>query len=435
MSRRLAFLAAPGLWLALCAAAACATPAATPAGDTGAGADLAGSDAASSDAASSDAGSSDAGSGDPGSSDVASGDASAGDLGPADASGDTATGGAAAQAEAWCAAWAAATCALWVKCPLAALGQPLDGCSARLTQQCQGGAALAKALQAKHLTFDAAQAQTCLAGLQALACPALYQGLVSAGGPAVAACAAVWHGQVAAGGSCVLGGECQAGTRCVFGASCPGTCQAWSAIGGACSDSKPCNPEVASCTAGKCQALPSAPGQACPAGLCASPLYCGPAGACVAFALEGQACSASGAQCWPSLGCWAAAGQAGTCKPRGGVGSACLSQANCALTGDGAPLLCVAGSCQPAPAPGKPCVDWQCQGGWCDSQALPPTCVAWPAAGQACPQGWCGPGAVCSAGTCKALGGPGKPCAAPQDCASGQCVGGACSAAGVSPCL
>jgi hypothetical protein len=355
--------------------------------------------------------------------------------GPADvASSDTAEDLGAA-ASAWCESWAGATCALWAKCPLAASGQAMDGCAARLTLQCQGGAALGKALQAKALAFDPDQAKICLEGQQKLQCVALYQGLVDAGQAAVPACAKVWKGLVSAGGSCVLGGECQAGTRCVFGAACPGKCAAWSPVGGACSDDQPCDPESASCTAGKCAALPNKAGQSCPAGLCAAPLYCGGDGKCAAFALETAACGAGGPVCWPSLGCWAAQGQAGTCKIRGGAGSPCLSQANCAVQADGAVLVCIAGSCQPAPGPGKPCFDWQCQGGWCDSQALPPTCVAWPAPGKACPQGWCGPGAVCLAGVCQAQLEVAKPCSAPQQCQSGQCWAGKCAAAGVSPCL
>lgn len=336
----------------------------------------------------------------------------------------------------WCTAWAEATCALWTKCPLVVGGQTSAQCQQNLAKECQGSAALDQALASGKVQFDAAKAAQCLADLQKTSCAALYQAMTSQPGAAVAACAQVLVGQQPAGAACTHVSECAAGAQCVFGAGCPGKCQAWSKVSQPCSAEKPCEPGVATCSGGVCAALAETVGGPCIDYQCALPLYCDVAtGKCAKFGLADAPCTATSQLCWAGLTCFAPAGQAGTCKPLGAKGSACLSHANCSPLGPDGALLCIGGTCQVGPGPGTPCFDWQCTGAWCDSTALPPTCKVWPAPGAACALGaLCGPAAFCSGGKCKGLGGQGDSCQGPAECLSGACAAGKCAAAGKGPC-
>lgn len=342
----------------------------------------------------------------------------------------------AAGAGQWCVAWAAATCALWTKCPLVVGGQTSEQCAQSLQKECLGSALLQQSLSAGKLKFDEAKAAQCLADLKKVDCPTLYKAMVSQPGAAVAACGQALAGQQPPGADCHIAIECAAGSQCVFGTGCPGKCQAWSKVGQSCSVEKPCEPLVAACAGGICAALSNAVGGKCVDYQCAAPLYCDFASnTCAQFGLEQAPCTTTSQHCWAGLTCFAPAGQAGTCKPVAPKGAACFSQANCNPLGPEGPLLCIGGSCQVGPGPGAPCYDWQCSGAWCDAAALPPTCKAWPSLGNPCAMAaLCGPGAVCVAGKCKALVGPGQPCQTAGDCQTGVCSGGKCAGNGIGPC-
>lgn len=109
------------------------------------------------------------------------------------------------------------------------------------------------------------------------------------------------------------------------------------------------------------------------------------------------------------------------------VGTAVTDYGECYVD-DG--LLCLQQTCQRAPAVGEPCHD----GFFCTAGAVceSGSCVAAPPPGGSCVT-QCGPGQLCLGGICDPLGALGEECfgsglAADDQCASGFCRNGVCSA-------
>jgi len=196
---------------------------------------------------------------------------------------------------------------------------------------------------------------------------------------------------------------------------------------------------------GSCAAKVPGAGEVCQ-GVCADGLVCGVAGRCVAGA-AGDAC-VDHRDCRPSLFC--IDGACALPRPAGGAcgpdtdcqpGLRCLAD-TCALPDGpcdapeacGTQATCVASNarlCVPRVALGEPCGGDDCDdGAWCDGG----TCVALPAAGEACADGVrCAPGLACDPieGSCAALPVLGEPCAmderGPFVCAGElACLGDVC---------
>jgi hypothetical protein len=125
--------------------------------------------------------------------------------------------------------------------------------------------------------------------------------------------------------------------------------------------------------------------------------------------------------------------QAGTCVRPAGPGQACVTDgtaADCDIyfsqgCDPGNPM----GTCGTVTfnGPGTMCgglAGCNSQGG-CDQMTM--QCVAWPAAGLACPDGACADGAYCDAqGTCQTIKNMGANCMSSVECGDNYCVNGAC---------
>jgi hypothetical protein len=334
--------------------------------------------------------------------------------------------------DAWCGAWSAAWCELLARCPLP--GAAGAGCIEAAAAECFGGAGLAEAVAAGALAFDADAAQACLDGLGDLSCEALQVSLTITLGAPVASCGEALTPQQAPGEPCALGTECAGGT-CVFAGSCPGSCEALGDPGDPCGPDAFCDFARAACLEDACVALPDHVGDPCPDLPCAAPLSC-VSGACAAASLGGEPCGGGNAPCYPGLVCvQQTVAAAGTCAAPRTVGEPCFASDDCAA-GEGGPLLCVGGSCQPAPSPGQPCFDFACDAaGTCDLAAIPPTCVPRPGAGEPCANGSsCAAGLFCSQGKCAALLPVGAACESPHQCASGRCPASTCIAPDAPAC-
>jgi hypothetical protein len=137
-------------------------------------------------------------------------------------------------------------------------------------------------------------------------------------------------------------------------------------------------------------------------------------------------------------------GQSGTCvvHARGKAGDACnatctdypdgsgecssstssTGTATC-YTNDG--LYCDQ-TCKPVIAVGQPCeIEGCAMGAYCNNGF----CTAYPAAGEACAQGYlCAQGTFCQGSTCQAQLADGQACESGDQCKSGSCSGGVCGA-------
>ncbi|PKN55096.1 MAG: hypothetical protein CVU56_22945 [Deltaproteobacteria bacterium HGW-Deltaproteobacteria-14] len=336
-------------------------------------------------------------------------------------------------AETWCGQWADAWCGARTRCGLP--GHVSEAACKRAELDACFQAALPGAVAAGALAFDAADAKTCVDTLRSMGCADLAEA-VTTSLVAIPACGDAVTGLTAVGGDCALGTECVAGAFCDIGAACPGTCVAFAGIGDDCDPLTWCDFDSAACVGGECVAPPATVGAAC-SGRCAAPLACnGVTDTCVAPGLAGDPCGADGNVCVTGLTCFRPNTSAtGTCSPLGGVGADCFSSGDCRAATSGETLACIGGACAVAPGAGQPCFEFSCSGAWCDTSAVPPTCVALPAAGSACGGGnACAVGAWCDAGTCAQRKGAGASCTSPAHCESGRCFGGACVATGAPPC-
>jgi hypothetical protein len=303
----------------------------------------------------------------------------------------------------YCERFAKASCALQAACPLPGLPVAPD-CEAAAYAECGGdGVAAALAAGTASLVGEAA----CLEALATLDCEEWRVALTTSPTP-VPACAGVVRGQVADGAACRSDAECSSG-RCEVGASCPGTCVAL-------------------------EPQPDVVGAPCGAAtddfaFCAAPLTCG----------EGDTCAAPGdleavcddaTPCAPWLTCYA-----GTCGQYRAPGEPCFTTSQCDPRLPGPRLVCSGGVCTEGPGVGAPCTEFVCGSGYCDTAALPPTCLAAPGLGAACAGGGlCGDGLRCDGGACVAPLVDGSSCVSPAQCESYRCVGGTCLSPGAAPC-
>lgn len=261
-------------------------------------------------------------------------------------------------------AWLAEACLH--ACPAAVPGlldRATTGCADRLAE-----------LDAGLVAYDADAGAACLAALRSLDCAGLAEqgGLV-----APAACARVLAGLVPVGGRCWDGADCAGGSCTVdLDGGCPGTCQAWVALGGDCLHAA-CAPGLA-CGAGTCQ-VPSGPGGPCP---CREGLACDWSarfpGACRAPLAAGEPCEQDGFPCALGTRC---VGAPAACLADLAEGAGCDPDADACGPG----LLCTGASltCVPRPTVGQPCT-WRCLDAWCDFDLAPPTCRALLADGAPC---------------------------------------------------
>jgi len=113
----------------------------------------------------------------------------------------------------------------------------------------------------------------------------------------------------------------------------------------------------------------------------------------------------------------------------------CFTTAQCDPRLPGPRLVCSGGVCTEGPGVGAPCTEFVCGAGYCDTAALPPTCVAAPGLGDGCAGGGlCGDGLRCQGGACVAPLSNGATCDSPAECESYRCIAGSCLAPGASPC-
>ena len=228
-------------------------------------------------------------------------------------------------------------------------------------------------------------------------------------------CQHALHGQVDAGGACPLGLECNAQAYCEPDPqACPRRCVARPLFGEACDPlGVPCS--GSQCVDGACRSW-AGEGQPCDRGPCTPGTHC-VEGACVPAALLGEGCAQ--VPCAAGLACVSA-----RCQALGAADAPCDDAGDCSPG-----LACVGGRCAALPGAGEPCFDLQCAGARCDLDAVPPTCVAWPAASDPClPGDRCAPSDRCVAGACQPKAAAGEACAQAADCATGRCGGAVCRA-------
>ncbi len=272
------------------------------------------------------------------------------------------------------------------------------------------------AIERGTLIYDGARFSDCEASLEMLGC-----GIFSARVADV--CEEAFVGTLPPGAACTLDEECEGASYCDHGGgACPGSCQARGAAGAACIDDGGCTTGLR-CAAGTCRA-PAGDGAGCdgPTGLgCNAGLIClgadeTRAGTCLS--VEEAFSGALGAACDPS------------------TGPLCADGLSCALDQvvAGAPtFVCVeraaiGAACRIAIP--DACANAVCDGLAPDTGDFDGTCVAVPAAGEACGglMERCATGTRCLDGTCEPSGALGAACSSPAGCASGRCEGGVCVA-------
>ncbi len=279
-----------------------------------------------------------------------------------------------------------------------------------------------------------------------------------------------------AGAACSANGECSDGLYCYKGKDyqCPGTCKAFSQQGEDCAGSARCAkgfscnnnlcaPEAkagSSCLTSGCSYSVSCPGdQVCPDNIwcdraadkctpgrlegetcgeigtgatastaeCAINLWCDglgvSSGSCRKPSVQGGPCGLDPSGCVKGQHCVGYApfgpnATLGTCQPPGPMGSDCNGSGGCQ-----AGLVCVSSHCRAPGAVAAACNnDVDCQSGLVCVNNL---CAAARYPGDSCDAGRC-TYARCVNGTCDYHAKVGEACAAPTDCATGQCVAGLC---------
>lgn len=320
---------------------------------------------------------------------------------------------------------------------------------------------ISEGLAAGRIIYDAAAADACLAGLDALACTDRWYvyGTVSSPSEQVAACAAVVQGTVPIGETCYSGDDCDGAGQtsiCEFSADgCSGVCVALPAVGETCGppespyqgcalgtycapDSSTCQPRTAdggACTGhDECRV-----GHGCFDSVCGPPVATVSSGAaCVAnFQCPefdqplGEACTGEGTDD-PPYRCQPRIAENQVCNPE----NSSLCQLGTVCTDAGAGPVCVA-----IPDDGESCaITGFCNGfftgHWCDEASI---CRPPGAAGEACgvPSPFatnCQPGLACVAGICEPLRAAGASCDSDSVCESGSCgADGACAAVCMAP--
>ena len=263
---------------------------------------------------------------------------------------------------------------------------------------------------------------------------------------------------------CTADAECRSGLYCRFSPFMPlvGRCAAYGTSGSACDGASQCL-EGLRCLMQQCRALPSA-GSPCVEGACSDPAFCDgtvDAGVCLARKLEGATCTFG--QCLATLVCdplravcvkiKISSGDLCTLVQQCPVGETCVGASDrmaglCHLPqSENAPCLSSA-DCQAHLACQNADGGWTCQrraptGSTCDMQQTcrvgaiceTSTCTPLPLPGESCADT-----RACRWGLCRELAnvdggavcGPllsaAQPCMRPDECASGQCVGGTCVA-------
>ena len=326
--------------------------------------------------------------------------------------------------------YATASCGVFASCFGATLLPLVAGVSSRAACEARGQAAYVNgalpryraALASGTLSYDGTQAQACVDAYSALGC-----GASTARRPG--ACAQLFTGHVGMGGACALNEECMGDAYCSTASGCPGTCQARSGSGTACTTDDACQ----------------------------SGLRCGGSGAtrsCSAPAGDGAACQGQ-SDCGAGLLCIGASGTtAGACHPvatafAAASGAACNPQAqqfcavglSCIITSPTS-ISCGAGGL----ANGTPChvsVPDQCAAGsFCSGTnammgMFAGTCAPLPSAGMPCASvlvgARCADGSTCDGSTCAAVVDNGAACTTNADCAGGRCMGNVCVAPGYCP--
>jgi hypothetical protein len=209
-------------------------------------------------------------------------------------------------------------------------------------------AGMAAAVAAGRASFSQAEADRCVAALNAATCTQLETG--SAG---LSSCGNWVRGLVENGSACYAGAECASGW-CKEDAACPGVCTAFTAHGASCSKgSDECGPGYlceGSWMSATCvpETIGAAAGDPCGSSGCAAELFCNN-GICANRGARDAACGASG-ECQPGLACDFGSR---TCKPVVGVDQSCPA----ALCGMG--LYCRASDsiCREQALAGDDCTD------------------------------------------------------------------------------
>jgi hypothetical protein len=258
------------------------------------------------------------------------------------------------------------------------------------------------------VTFDGAQARACLEALEANPCT------LSNNGAAALACQAVFEGTLPAGGACSLNEECGAEQFCQFTTACPGTCQARRTSGQSCTDERHCVGGL-TCTDGSCVAPPGVGAGCTDLGGCTLGSLC-TGGQCrphqeVLVGTEGGACNLmTGPLCMDGLSCVVdsvgAGGATFVCRAAVAAGAECRLgiPAQCpvgqACTETDAMRLDFDGVCAPVPS----------------------------TEGAACDLSGCAEGLRCVDEACVRIRENGEACTEASQCASGQCNGSVCVA-------
>lgn len=246
---------------------------------------------------------------------------------------------------------------------------------------------LAAMLASGKASFDGAEADSCVASFESVACD--ITSLNFAEGAQVN-CELPVDGHLAAGSACMQPGECQSGYCDLSGAECTSACCA-----GTCAPVMPLAGEGSACVVASCE-----PGTYCDGKICFVP---GAAGAPCTETID----------CGPTLNC----GSNGTCVHPPALGQPCAigGDAQCGALG----AVCnTAGICVAGGLPGDSCADHPCEYAYlCGSAGV---CEDEPGAGSACaPNQVCAPGAYCDGSACQPLLPNGSPAACSDDCESG----------------
>src|SRR5450432_182183 len=330
-----------------------------------------------------------------------------------------------------CATFTASLCGYLMTCR----GVPYCGLPHCLADnECAGFSALARALDAGAVTYDAARGAACLARFASDPCsfgalPASLQVF-----DVLARCPGALAPRLPSGAACVSSAECASGLWCSnAGVGCAGVCAPFALAGQGCGAGAPCADGLTCDATGVCRpaATATTEGAACGATAdavttCAAGLWCdaaasGAVGACRVVGGAGAPCSDLGG-CAASLHCVANA-----CAPPGAVGDACELSGDCA-----AGLVCDGGACALPFDVGHRCrADGDCL---VRHTGATEKCLVAACPGDDCgdPNAWCVLG-VCRAGRCATRGRSGAPCTVGGDCASGTCVSGTCAEAVCGP--
>ncbi len=297
-----------------------------------------------------------------------------------------------------------------------------------------------QALAAGEAVFDGQLAAKCYNGLK-----------VTCGGvdnPNQAECFAMLKGQVALGEPCATEHACgPAGYCSAPGGQCPGTCTAYSQVGGPCSWSGAgprCAPGL-QCEQEVCmkQATDAPIGQPCPGyDDCVEGAYCdSDSGLCAAKLAEGAPCNEYDA-CGEGLYCSALGGSGASCVKHiaqgqpCSFGDVCAKGLSCSCPDGSLDCEATASLCRPLLGPGDPCnptAQEPCGWGPLLCRLSDATCQLPPLVGEPCGEAlglsycrwsWCDE----AAGVCKAPLAAGAPCEDDEQCLTDRCDDGVCVA-------